>query len=147
MKGAAKLAEVRRRESNARWLHLWKGGSKVFELSKRGAARRRSPNGEVQCLCDIGRGHCDEALENGVLVVAVDRAMSDAAISQILNEVRGEEVPSDAAFTVDDQVICFLIGRCVESEVALIGNTRPAGAWRLHWWFTHLRLRRGWRGC
>jgi hypothetical protein len=78
---------VRRWEGNARWLHLWKG---------------------EQCLCDIGRGHYDEALENGVLVVAVDRAMSDAAISQILNEVRGEEALSDAAFAVDDEVDLFV---------------------------------------
>ena len=33
--------------------------------------------------------------------------MSDAAIFQILNKVRGEEVPSDAAFTVDDHVDLF----------------------------------------
>ncbi len=51
--------------------------------------------------------HCDEALENGVLVVAVDRSMSHAAIFQILNEVRGEEAPSDDAFAVDDQVDLF----------------------------------------
>ena len=75
--------------------------------------RREKPRGgeartkEVQCLCDIGGGHCDEALENGVLVVAVDRSMSDAAIFQILNEVRGEEALSDAALAVDDQVDLF----------------------------------------
>jgi hypothetical protein len=98
MKGAAELAEVRRREGNARWLHLRKGGAKSLNFRReepRGAEARTK---KVQCLCDIGRGHCDEALENGVLVVAVDCAMSDAAIFQILNEVRGEEALSDAAF-------------------------------------------------
>lgn len=118
MKGAAELADVRRREDNARWLHLWKG-EQVFELSKRGAARRRSPNEESSMSLRTSRvGHCDEALENGVPVVAVDRAMSDAAISQILNEVRDEEVLSDAAFVGDDQVDLFAHRRCVDSEVA-----------------------------
>jgi hypothetical protein len=51
-------------------------------------------------------GHEVEALENGVLVVAVDRAMSDVAIFQIVNEVRGEAL-SDAAFAVDDEVNLF----------------------------------------
>ena len=41
-------------------------------------------------------------------MVAVDRAMSDAAISQIPNEVRGEEAFSDAAFAVDDEVDLFV---------------------------------------
>ncbi len=107
MKSAAELAELRRREDNARWLHLWKGGAKSLNFrreERRGAEARTE---KVQCLCDIGRGHCDEALGNGVLVVAVDRPMSDAAISQILNEVRGEEALSDAAFAVDDQVDLF----------------------------------------
>jgi ApbE superfamily uncharacterized protein (UPF0280 family) len=49
-----------------------------------------------------------EALERRVFVVAVDRAMSDAAIFEILNEVRGEEALSDAAFAVDDEVDLFV---------------------------------------
>lgn len=49
-----------------------------------------------------------EALERRVLVVAVDCAMSDAAIFEILNEVRGEEAFSDAAFAVDDEVDLFV---------------------------------------
>ena len=49
-----------------------------------------------------------EALERRVLVVAVDRAMSDAAIFEILNEVCGEEAFSDAAFAVDDEVDLFV---------------------------------------
>ena len=49
-----------------------------------------------------------EALQRRVFVVAVDRAMSDAAIFEILNEVRGEEAFSDAAFAVDDEVDLFV---------------------------------------
>ena len=49
-----------------------------------------------------------EALERRVFVVAVDRAMGDAAISKILNEVRGEEALSDSAFAVDDEVDLFV---------------------------------------
>ncbi len=49
-----------------------------------------------------------EALERRVLVVAVDRAMSDAAIFQILNEVDGEEALSDSSFAVDDEVDLFV---------------------------------------
>jgi hypothetical protein len=41
-------------------------------------------------------------------VVAVDCAMSDSAIFEILNEVRGEEAFSDAAFAVDDEVDLFV---------------------------------------
>jgi hypothetical protein len=54
--------------------------------------------------------------------------MSDAAIFQILNEVRGEEALSDTAFLpLMTRLICLLTGRCVDSEVARIDNTRPAG--------------------
>jgi hypothetical protein len=56
----------------------------------------------------VKRAH---ALERRVLVVAVDCAMSDAAISaifEILNKVRGEEAFSDAAFAVDDEVDLFV---------------------------------------
>ncbi len=49
-----------------------------------------------------------EALERRVFVVAVDSAMSDAAIIEILNEVRGEEAFPDAAFAVDDEVDLFV---------------------------------------
>ena len=49
-----------------------------------------------------------ETLKRRVLVVAVDRAMGDAAVLEILNEVRGEEALSDAAFTVDDEVDLFV---------------------------------------
>ena len=41
-------------------------------------------------------------------MIGVDRAMRDAAIFEILNEVRGEEAFSDAAFAVDDQVDLFV---------------------------------------
>ena len=40
-------------------------------------------------------------------VVAVDGAVSDAAIFQILDEVRGEEALSDSPFAVDDEVDLF----------------------------------------
>jgi len=49
-----------------------------------------------------------EALERRVFVVTVDRAMSEAAIFEILNEVRSEEAFSDAAFAVDDEVDLFV---------------------------------------
>jgi hypothetical protein len=49
-----------------------------------------------------------KTLKRRVLVIAVDRAMSDAAIFQILNKVRGEEAFSDAAFAVDDEVDLFV---------------------------------------
>ena len=49
-----------------------------------------------------------EALQRRVLVIAVDRAMSDPAIFQILHEVRGEEALSDSAFAVDDEVDLFV---------------------------------------
>ena len=49
-----------------------------------------------------------ETLQRRVLVIAVDRAMSDPAIFQILHEVRGEEALSDSAFAVDDEVDLFV---------------------------------------
>ena len=48
------------------------------------------------------------ALVRRVFVVAVDRAMSDAAIFEILNKVRGEEAFTDTAFAVDDEVDLFV---------------------------------------
>jgi hypothetical protein len=41
-------------------------------------------------------------------VIAVDSAVSDAAIFQILNEINGEEALSDSAFAVDDEIDLFL---------------------------------------
>jgi hypothetical protein len=55
-------------------------GSKVFEVSQRGAARRGRPNEEVQCLCGFGFGRGVEGLESGVLAFAIDGAMKDATI-------------------------------------------------------------------
>ena len=49
-----------------------------------------------------------ETLQRRVLVIAVDRAMSDSAIFEILDEVRGEEALSDSAFAVDDEVDLFV---------------------------------------
>ena len=49
-----------------------------------------------------------ESLQRRVLVVAVDHATGDAAIFEILNEVRGEEAFSDAAFAVDDEIDLFV---------------------------------------
>src|SRR4029453_10914966 len=49
-----------------------------------------------------------EAFERRVLVVAIDCAMSYAAIFEILNKIRGEEAFSDAAFAVDDEVDLFV---------------------------------------
>jgi len=49
-----------------------------------------------------------ETLQRRVLVIAVDRAVSDAAIFQILNKVDGEEALSDSAFAVDDEVDLFV---------------------------------------
>jgi hypothetical protein len=49
-----------------------------------------------------------ETLQRRVLVIAVDCAMSDAAIFQILNQVDGEEALSDSAFAVDDEVDLFV---------------------------------------
>ena len=51
-----------------------------------------------------------ETLKRRVLVVAVDGAMSDTSIFEILNEVRGEEALSDAAFAVNDEVDLFVHG-------------------------------------
>jgi hypothetical protein len=48
-----------------------------------------------------------ETLQRRVLVIAVDCAMSDTAIFQILNEVRGEEAFPDSAFAVDDEIDLF----------------------------------------
>ena len=42
------------------------------------------------------------------LVIAVDGAVSDTTIFQILNEVRGEEAFSDSAFAVNDEVDLFV---------------------------------------
>ena len=69
-----------------------------------------------------------EALERRVLVVAVDGAMRDTAILEILNEVRGEEALADAAFAVDDEVDLFGHEVVCGSEVARIGNARTAHA-------------------
>jgi len=41
-------------------------------------------------------------------MIAIDCAVSDAVIFQILNEVRGEEALSDSAFAVDDEVDLFV---------------------------------------
>jgi hypothetical protein len=49
-----------------------------------------------------------EAFECRVLVVAIDCAMSDAAIFEILNKIRGEEAFPDATFAVDDEVDLFV---------------------------------------
>lgn len=49
-----------------------------------------------------------ETLQCRVLVIAVDRAMSDPAIFQILHEVRGEEALPNSAFAVDDKVDLFV---------------------------------------
>ena len=49
-----------------------------------------------------------ETLQRGVLMIAIDRAVSDAAIFEILNKVRGEEAFSDSAFTVDDEIDLFV---------------------------------------
>jgi hypothetical protein len=48
-----------------------------------------------------------ETLQRRVLVIAVDCAMSDTAILEILNEVRGEKALSDSAFAVDDEIDLF----------------------------------------
>jgi hypothetical protein len=35
------------------------------------------------------------------------------------------------------RLICLFIQRCIDSEIAGIGETRIEGAWTLHGWFTH----------
>jgi hypothetical protein len=55
MKGVAELAQMRRREGNARWLHVWKGELKSLNFRReepRGAEARTK---KVQCLCYIER--------------------------------------------------------------------------------------------
>jgi hypothetical protein len=42
-------------------------------------------------------------LQCRIFAVAVDRAMIDAAIFEILDEIRGEEALADSAFAVDDE--------------------------------------------
>ena len=49
-----------------------------------------------------------EALQRRILVVAVDGAMFDSAILQILDKIRCEETLSDAAFAVDDEIYLFV---------------------------------------
>ena len=48
--------------------------------------------------------------------------MVDAAIFEILNEIRCEEALADSAFAVDDEVDLFGHGSRACSEVARIGN-------------------------
>jgi hypothetical protein len=49
-----------------------------------------------------------EALERRVLVIGIDRAVSDPTIFQILDEVRGDEALSDSAFAVNNEVDLFV---------------------------------------
>ena len=63
------------------------------------------------------------------LVVTVDRAMGDAAIFEILNEVRGEEAFSDAAFAVNDEVDLFVHIDSGWLEAARVCDARTASAW------------------
>jgi hypothetical protein len=42
-------------------------------------------------------------LQCRIFAVAVDRAMIDAAIFEILDEIRGDEALADSAFAVDDE--------------------------------------------
>ena len=69
-----------------------------------------------------------EALERGVLVIAVNGAMIDAAIFELLDEIGGEEALADSAFAVDDEVDLFGHGSRGCSEVARIGNAWAADA-------------------
>ena len=49
-----------------------------------------------------------EPLERRVLVIGIDRAVSDPTIFQILDEVRGDEALSDSAFAVNNEVDLFV---------------------------------------
>jgi len=51
-------------------------------------------------------------------MIAIDCAVSDAVIFQILNEVRGEEALSDSAFAVDDEInFCLLISTWLDQRL------------------------------
>jgi len=49
-----------------------------------------------------------ETLQRRVLVIAVDRAVFDAAIFKILNEIGREKALSNTAFAVDDEIDLFV---------------------------------------
>ncbi len=49
-----------------------------------------------------------ESLQCRILVIAVDRAMFDTAIFEILDEIRSEEALSDTAFAVDNEIDLFV---------------------------------------
>src|SRR5581483_82538 len=49
-----------------------------------------------------------ESLQCRILVIAVDRAMFDAAIFEILDEIRSEEALPHAAFAVDNEIDLFV---------------------------------------
>jgi hypothetical protein len=55
-------------------------------------------------------------------VIAIDGAMIDAAIFDILDEIRCEEAIAYSAFAVGDEVDLFGHGSRACSEVARIGN-------------------------
>ena len=61
-------------------------------------------------------------------MIAVDGAMIDAAIFEILDEIRGEEALADSALPLMTRLICLVMEVVRVSEVARIRNAWAADA-------------------
>ena len=86
-----------------------RGGRAAVDHEQIGSLRSREHAVDFTAVLEIDELRLRvEALQRRVFVVAVDRAMRDAAIFEILNEVRGEEAFSNAAFAIDDEIDLFV---------------------------------------